>query len=805
MTDLYGLDQIQSSDRWLVGDKAFYLSTLMRHGYPVIPGYVISARAFRHFLATINWLEPQFADLPDSSLYLDIHNPRQLQGIAQQIRQAIAGATLSDLSAFDLAAALDQLKSAAVILRPSINVGTTVDPTLSARTAGLLEAQICWAQPEIVMARLKQIWAELFRAKSLFYWQQSRIQVQQINLAVLIQPLYAAAAAGKVEIDRERMTIQSTDGLGMALVRGEVIPDRYQISTIDGAIQSQHIGYQTQRYRIADPAAIAPAELTEHCLQVESIPEPTQSYRLTPAQLDTLIHLAQTLRPQLGNSLVMEWLFQPTADPDQSQVWITQAHPWSPLRPAAHLPVSLPAAQSAKAASPELTNSIAEPLVAGVTGSTGQVIAPAIVIPDPNQAPTQLPPGRIIVAANLSPDWLPYLHTAVGIISEQGGVTSHGALLARELGIPAIVQAAKATRLIRLGEFIMLDGDRGAVYKLPNGFGIHNAWQRVPPPVWRQPPSQNTSQPTLADQTALPAITTQLLVSLSQLSTLQAIKDLPIDGVGLLRSELMLIDGFEQRHPKRWLELGKRDELRQRMIDHIRQFAQALAPRPVRYRSLDLRSHEFLSWEGSPPAEQNPILGLRGTFSYQVDPILFDLELEAFRQVQQLGYSNVQLILPFVRTVEEFVFCRQRIEAAGLFEVPQFQLWIMAEVPSVLFLLPDYVRAGAQGIAIGTNDLTQLMLGVDRDQAVMATGFKQQHPAVMGAIGQIIRMAQQAGVPCSICGEAPVQAPEMISALVGWGVTSISVHPSALEQTYRAISEAETQIISTKLPASNIR
>ena len=199
------------------------------------------------------------------------------------------------------------------------------------------------------------------------------------------------------------------------------------------------------------------------------------------------------------------------------------------------------------------------------------------------------------------------------------------------------------------------------------------------------------------------------------------------------------------------------------------------------------------------------MLGLRGTFSYQVDPILFDLELEALRQVQQLGYSNVQLILPFVRTVEEFVFCRQRIEAVGLFQVPQFQLWIMAEVPSVLFLLPDYVRAGAQGVAIGTNDLTQLLLGVDRDQSLMATGFDTQHPAVMAAIGQIIRMAQQAGVPCSICGEAPARDPEMIAALVGWGVTSISVSPGALEQTYRAIAQAEKQVTSKISPASKVR
>ena len=802
MTDLYGLDQIQSSDRWLVGDKAFYLSTLMRHGYPVIPGYVVSAGVFRDFLEKINWLEPLFADLPDSSLYLDINNPKQLQGIAQQIRQAVAGATLPQISSSALAEMFDRWKAPAVILRPSINVGTTVDPTLSARTAGLLESQVCWAQPDSVLTHLKRVWAELFRAKSLFYWQRSRIQVQQINLAVLIQPLYAASAAGKVEMDQSEMIIEATDGLGMALVRGEVIPDNYQISVVDGSIQSQRLGHKTQIYRVASPPADSPMTITGDCLQLESVSEPPQSYALTQTQLDTLINLVQSIRLQLGASLRMEWLVHFTADSSDPQLWITQVNPWSPIKPGS----PFQSAQSSNGPLAEIASATTDLLVAGSTGAPGQVIAPAIVIPDPTQVPTQLPPGRIIVAATLSPDWLPYLHSAVGIISEQGGLTSHGAILARELGIPAIVNATAATRLIQLGELILLDADRGAVHKAPKEWEEKRSGPTTRQAhLWRRSLEQTSAPPPLWDKLTVPPIATQLMVSLSQPSTLETIKHLPVDGVGLLRSELMLIEGFEQMHPTRWLDTGKRAELLKNIAQRISQFAKAFAPRPIRYRSLDLRSHEFLAWEGSPPMEQNPMLGVRGTFSYQVDPRLFDLELEALRQVQQLGYSNIQLILPFVRTVEEFVFCRQRIESAGLFEVPHFQLWMMAEVPSVLFLLPDYIRAGVQGVAIGTNDLTQLLLGIDRDQSIMSTGFNQPHPAVMDAIAQIIRMARQSGVPSSICGEAPSHHPEMIASLVRWGVTSISVTPDALEQTYRAIADAEKQLNSALSQSSNVR
>jgi pyruvate,water dikinase len=178
-----------------------------------------------------------------------------------------------------------------------------------------------------------------------------------------------------------------------------------------------------------------------------------------------------------------------------------------------------------------------------------------------------------------------------------------------------------------------------------------------------------------------------------------------------------------------------------------------------------------------------------------IDPTLFDLELAALKQVQAYGYSNVQLMLPFIRAVEEFTFCRRRVEQAGLTENPHFQLWIMAEVPSVLFLLPDYVKAGVQGISIGTNDLTQLLLAVDRDQERLGSTLDGRHPAVRRALQQLIQMAKQAGIPCSICGQAPAQYPELIDALVEWGITSISVDVNDVERIYNAIARAEQRLL----------
>ena len=448
-----------------------------------------------------------------------------------------------------------------------------------------------------------------------------------------------------------------------------------------------------------------------------------------------------------------------------------------------------------------------KPLIEGLGASAGQKIAIAHVLTDSNHlhfpdaggdenSPVN---GKILVVKSITPDRLVLLKQAVAVVAEQGAMTCHAAIIARELGIPAVVGAVGATRLIQTGDAVLVDGDKGAVYRVEDQAEDREKFlphASVPTPHFPVP-TPHFSAPTPQSSLLSTPLATQLLVNLSQPSSIKRAAQMPVDGLGLLRSELMLLEVLQGQHPQRWLQQQREDELREILAQQLCQFAEAFAPRPVFYRSLDLRSHEFQYLVGGSLAhpEANPMLGMRGTFSYVSNPALFDIELAALVQVQQSGYTNVRLLLPFVRTVEEFSFCRRRVEQAGLSQSPQFQLWIVAEVPSVLFLLPDYVKAGVQGISIGTNDLTQLLLGVDRDQAQMAAAFDERHPAVIQAIAQLIQMAKQAGIPCCICGQAPAQYPELIDQLVQWGIPSISVELDAVERTYHAIARAEQRLL----------
>nr|WP_228014408.1 putative PEP-binding protein [Fortiea sp. LEGE XX443] len=749
-------------DRAKVGDKAFYLSRIMQRGYPVLPGFVVSAEVLQQFLETINSSESLVADLPHSSLHLDVANWRQLQLVAGRLRQEIMAATVPPQWISTIFAAAREWQTRHLILQPTLSVSNTAQGI--GNTSGLLESIFCYCDEDAIAFGLKRIWSQLFRARSLLYWQRVGIDLQNVNLAVLVQPMQNAIASGSLHANFSEWTIEATRGLGVALTRGEVLPDVYHIQPETGIILERNLGNKLLAYCLDDGIAASDPSILQSVLTDENtgllahlVTEDQQKqYALTEQNLQRLIDLGNQLVTELGNSFTVRWSIS-----DADSVQITEG---------SIPPSTIPNLQ----------------LIKGLGAATGRVTANAYVI-NALQKPEQIPQGVVLVVPAIAPDWLSLMQQVVAIVTTQGGLTSHAAILSRELGIPAVVSAKDATILIQTGEKLLVDGDRGEVYRLRESKAGTGENQEI-----------NSTTSFLHNQLVsphLPMIATQLLVNLSQPSLIERSQNLPVDGVGLLRSELMLLNLLQGQHPHGWLLSGRRDELLELWSQQIIQFVSAFSPRPVFYRSLDWRFHEFSSLAHTPPSTSHSILGDRGTFSYVNNPAVFELELAALLNVQKAGYNNLRLLLPFVRNVAEFTFCRHKVEQIGLTQMSQFQLWMMAEVPSVLFLLPEYVKAGVDGISIGTNDLTQLLLGVDREQGQLTKIFDERHPAVMGAIAQLIQMAKNAGIPCSICGQAPALYPEIIDQLVEWGITSISVEPEAVKRTHQAIARAEQRLI----------
>ena len=757
MDKLYWLDQIKLQDRAKVGVQAFDLSKIKQQGYPVLPGFVVEGDVLRQFLETLNSSESLIADLPHSSLHLDVNNWRQLQQVAGRLRQEIISATVPHHWVRTIFQAARQWQRSSLILRPSLAISTNQEMK---NISGLLESVYCPCEEEEIGKALKLLWSQLFRARSLLYWRSVGISLPKINLGVLVQPVNNAIASGIINTKSSGWDIEATWGLGLAITNGEVLPDVYYIEPKTGVVTERQLGNKMLAYRLNHDTAFSAQQLqptldTNFLLAYLLEESQQQEYALPEEYLQELITLGNQVVGELGTNLTMKWTI--AQESLSTKLYITEV------------------------AVPQPVNKNVQ-FIQGIGAARGRIIANTYILSS-SQKPIQVPKGVILIASVITPDCLPLLQGVAGIITEQGGLTSHGAILARELGIPAVVSATGATTLLQTGEKLLLDGDKGEVYRLTED-GEKFSSEEIEGLI-------NQEKNVNYQPTNLPIIATKLLVNLSQERLIEQVQHLPVDGVGLLRSELMMLNILEGKHPREWIIEGNQAELLELLSEQIRQFARAFSPRPIFYRSLDFLSYDLPSLS----TETSSILGERGVFSYMQNPAVFELELQALAIVQASGYRNINLLLPFVRSVEEFIFCRHKVEQAGLTQISQFQLWIMAEVPSVLFLLPEYIKAGVAGISIGTNDLTQLLLGIDREQGKLGTIFDESHPAVMAAIAQLINMAQAGGIPCSICGQAPVLYPDIIDQLIAWGITSISVEPEAVERTYQAIARAEQRLI----------
>jgi pyruvate,water dikinase len=379
--------------------------------------------------------------------------------------------------------------------------------------------------------------------------------------------------------------------------------------------------------------------------------------------------------------------------------------------------------------------------------------------------------GDILVSEMTTPDFVPAMKRAAAIVTDRGGRTAHAAIVSRELGIPCVVGTKEATKVLKDGQIITVDGSSGNIYE---GQVALKEEQKV------YDESLKTK--------------TRVYVNLAQPELAESVAKRNVDGVGLLRAEFMIAQIGE--HPRYMLEEKRGDEFVEKLSDGIGIFARAFHPRPVVYRTTDFRTNEYRDLKGGQKyegVEENPMLGYRGVLRYNTDSDVFKLELEAIKKVRE-KYKNLWVMLPFVRTVSGLLQTKKMMEEEGLVRSDDFKLWMMVEVPSNVLLIEKFLTAGVDGVSIGSNDLTQLVLGADRDNERLAETFDERDEAVMVALERVITAAKAMGVTSSICGQAPSVYPELTEKLVEWGITSVSVSPDMIGVTRDIIAKAEERL-----------
>jgi pyruvate, water dikinase len=749
---------LSRADVAFAGGKGANLGELVKAGFPVPAGFVVGAPGYAGFCDG-SGLRDRLASLLED---LDVDDPAGLDQAEKEARRMLLAEDVPDELEREIRRHYAEL-GGSVDVAVAVRSSATAEDTAADSFAGMNETFLNVTGADEVVDAIRRCWASLFGARTIYYRAKRGFGQADMDIAVVVQRQVAAVKAGVMfTIDpatgaADRLVIEGAFGLGESVVSGSVSPDRYVIDKDDLAVVTRALG---RKELAIDPVATGGTVRRQLTTQEASRPV------LSDDEAGKLAELGRRIERHYGTPQDTEWAID-----EHGGIWILQARP---------VTATGAAPATAGAAAPESQGRV---LVRGLGAAPGRASGPVRVLWSLAEG-AALSAGDVLVAHMTAPDWVPLMRKASAIVTDSGGMTCHAAIVSRELGIPCVVGTSDATKTLRAGEVVTVDAGRGVVRE---GAGVE--------PVSTQPvPAVASSGATSAG----PATATQLLLNLSEPSQVEHAASLPVDGVGLLRAELMVIEALAGEHPRALVEEGRGDAFVDRMADALATFAAGFAPRPVTYRTIDFRTNEFRNLKGGDrfePVEANPMIGYRGALRYMREPDLFRLEADAVRRVWEGGHQNLHVMLPFVRTSREVEVCRRLMDEAGLLELPGFELWIMAEVPSVLFQLERYAQIGIAGISIGSNDLTQLLLGADRDSELVATVFDERDDAVVEYIDQLVRKARGLGLRTSICGQAPSVYPQYADLLVRAGIDAISVNIDVVDRTRCLIDAAERRVL----------
>jgi pyruvate, water dikinase len=749
--DVVKFQEVGKGDIPLVGGKGANLGEMLRANIPVPPGFIVTAVAYSRFIEQ-SGLHGRIEAVLSG---LDVHDSDALQRVSEKVKKLIIDTPVPADIAAQIKTYYQEMGSGPVAVRSS----ATAEDLPEASFAGQQSTFLNVVGADRVVAAVKECWASLFEARAIFYRVENGFEHMKVKIAVPVQKMVQSERSGvmftvePVSSDRSKITVEAIAGLGEALVSGETSPDMYIVDKESLRILEKHIAVQdTQLARTASGAGKGLADISW-----QPVPDAVRnSQKLTDEEIVKVAEIGKRIEKHYGFPQDIEWARE------NHDIFIVQTRPVTTLHAAVE--------------AGEKVEETAPLLLKGSAASPGVVAGGVKIILDPAQI-SKVVAGDILVAEMTTPDFVPAMKRAVAIVTDRGGRTAHAAIVSRELGIPCVVGTGEATKTLHDGQIVTVDGARGVVYD------------------GRAEATLAAYEQEKARATASTAKTrTRVYVNLAQPDLADAVAARNVDGVGLLRAEF-IVAGIGE-HPRYALEQGRGEEFTAKMAEGILQFARAFDPRPVVYRTTDFKTNEYSGLKGGEKYEQseeNPMIGYRGASRYVRDIEVFRLEIEAIKRVRQ-QHKNLWVMIPFVRTPEEMAGVKKVLEQEGLKQSDEFKLWMMAEVPSNALILDAFIDVGIDGISIGSNDLTQLVLGIDRDNEVLAKDFDERNPAVMLALEQLVTTARRRGITSSICGQAPSDYPDLTEKLVEWGITSVSVNPDVIDKTRKIIADAEAKL-----------
>lgn len=766
---LLWFNEISKEDVPLVGGKSASLGEMTsKTKVPVPYGFALTADAYRLFIGE-NGIEAKIADALKP--LKDTNDTVMLQKVGKEIRGLINSAHMpKDLEkaitqAYQELASREKVKNPFVAIRSS----ATAEDLPDASFAGQQESYLNVCGADNVIASVKECYASLFTDRAIFYRVQKGFKHMEVALSAIVQMMCYSESSGVMFTmdptngDDSMILIEASYGLGEYVVKGSVTPDDYYVDKGTLKIIKKTIPTKT----------IMLAQKTGGGTEEKKVPAELKDRQvITDDQIIELARCALTIEQHYGRVMDIEW----GLDRQTGKLLILQARPetvWSLKK------------SPIESKAPIVTEK--KLLLRGLPSAPGIGSGKVHVILSVDNV-SEFKDGEILVTEMTTPDWVPTMKKAKAIVTDAGGMTCHAAIVSREMGIPCITGTRIGTKVLENGKEVTVDAKMGMVYE----------------GIILEPPKQE--QRVAGDGLSGfvdPTVTgTKILVNLGEPELANRIAELPVDGVGLLRMEFIVSDHVK-KHPMMLIESGHPEEFVGKLSAGIETICRAFYPRPVILRFSDFKTNEYAKLEGGEKyegaiKEANPLIGWRGASRY-TDPRFepaFRLEIAAVKRVRnEMGMRNLWCMIPFNRTVEEFVKVRELLRQEGLIQTEDFKLWVMAEIPSNVILADEFCKAGADGFSIGSNDLTMLILGADRDNEVLAPLFDERNLAVKRAIQSLIETAHKYGKTVSICGQAPSVYPEFAKFLVEAGIDSISVNPDVIVHTRRSVAQIEHRVV----------
>jgi len=738
----------------LVGGKGANLGEMTKAGFPVPDGFAVTVPSYDLFLKENNISEKIYEILGIT----DVDDPTQLENASKKIQKIINSSKFPESVFKDVIKSYKKLsgrfKSALVAVRSSATAEDLPGMSFAGQQATYLNIK---GENNLQVA-IRECWASLFTPRAIYYRVQNKIKHEKVGISVIVQKMVQSEVSGimfsidPVTNHKDRIIIDAVWGLGEMIVQGAYVPDHYVVQKDTFAILSKEVNEQKMQY-------VKDGNVTK---EIRVPNKNIDKVKLTDEQIVKLGKLSQKLQEHYYFPQDSEWAME------KGELYIVQTRPITTIEKTKLVESSMENVENAQNTAP---------ILKGIPASPGIGSGIVKVLKSPKEI-EKVKRGDVLVAPMTSPDYVPAMKKAFAIVTNEGGMTSHAAIVSREMGIPCVVGTKTGTKVLKEGDVITVNGKTGEIYV--GSFVKSN--------------ENNAKESQGEAYEKIRKTATKLYVNLAEPDRAKEVSKMNVDGIGLLRAEFMIADiGI---HPKEAIKRKVQHKFVDKMVESLTKFCESFYPRQVVYRATDFKTNEYRSLEGGKhwePFESNPMLGFRGAFRYISDPEVFNLELQAIKEVRK-KYPNLQIMIPFVRSPDELRRVRRLVHSNGLFDDPHFKFWMMVELPVNVIMLEEFIKVGIDGVSIGSNDLTMLIQGTDRDNSTVATEFNEMSPEVLWAIKKVIATCNKHGVTSSICGQAASTYNEMIEVLVKAGITSISVNPDAVNRVREMIYQAEKNI-----------